>query len=437
MDDRASQLLQFEFRIRHAEDRVALSYIVVNELGSLVDADQIFLLTGYEQPQFSVVRASNASKIDRSSPMIHHIEAHVREHLQVRPESRAMLGGSSEFSVRNLPPFFAWVPLHQPGRKGRPEGGVLLFRYRAFSNAEVALLNHVGSVIVHGIAALRGRKYGYTLSSKRRFVVASLLIVLFIGLAAMVPVNISTVGPAQVVAHNPRTISAPLAGQIEQVFVVPGQEVKFGDALVLYRQDELIGELRVAEGRREVARAAYSQSQNTGFVDVLARAELSRLKSELALAETDIELAQERLSLSRLVADRAGVVIIDSPDDWVGRPVQPGQRILQIVNPDTVRMRIDLPVENLIPLDQGARVSIALNAEPLNRLDAVISYFDFEPQLTEAGVLSLRIVADLADGVEPPRIGSLGTARVYGPERSLLYQIFRRPIVALRQMVGA
>jgi len=437
MNDKTKALLQFEFRIRNAEDRVALSYVVVNEIQSLVDADQVFLLTGYDQRRFRIMGGSNATQIDRASPTIQHIEAHVHEHLPVKPDSTVRAGSSSEFSDAGLPPFFAWVPLHQPGHKGRPEGGIVLFRYRAFSDTEVALLAHVAAVVVHGIAAIRGRQYKITVPLRRRAQLTIGIALLAVFLAALVPVRLSTVGPAQVVAGSPRVITAPIAGVMEEVVVLPNQFVDIGDTLAYYRQDELIAELRLAENRKALAIAALDKAEHTSFVDVKARAQIPELEAEVTIAQAQIALAQERLSATRLVADRAGLVLIDRPDEWKGRPVQPGQQVLQIVEPRDVKLRIDLPAENLIPFQPGGPVSLALNSRPIGRLEAVVEYSDFKPHITPAGVLSLRIIARFEGADEVPEIGELGTARVYGEEVSLLYQLLRRPIVAWRQWVGA
>ena len=35
-----------------------------------------------------------------------------------------------------------------------------------------------------------------------------------------------------------------------------------------------------------------------------------------------------------------------------------------------------------------------------------------------------------------PRIGLRGTARVYGPRTTMFYFLFRRPITAMRQLIG-
>lgn len=436
VSDVATALLQFEFRIRGAEDRVALRFVTVNELAALVDAEQTLLATGYDQRHFKIMGVSGITKIDRSAPSIQGLEAVIRNELTVTRDSQVQIGETSQWSRLELPPFYAWIPLHQPGPKGRPEGGIMLLRYRAFSDKEKALLAHIGSVVTQGIAAIRGRIYQYRIPVRRKLALTGFLTMLATALMAALPVNLTAVAPAKVVALQPQVVAAPLAGVIERVWVDPAAVVQVGDLLVSYRLDELQAEAQLAENRLKLAQAALEQASNTGFVDLSARAELARLQADVELAQAQLTLANERLELGEIRAQTAGVAVIDRPDTWRGRPVQPGERILDVVDGDRVRLQIDLAVENLIPLSPGDTVKLALNEAPLSSIQARVDYMDFEPQSTEAGVLSYRVMASFLPNEDSPPLGALGTARVLGPESTLLYQLLRRPLVAIRQSIG-
>jgi hypothetical protein len=51
-------------------------------------------------------------------------------------------------------------------------------------------------------------------------------------------------------------------------------------------------------------------------------------------------------------------------------------------------------------------------------------------------VLGYRLKASFADGTRIPRIGLRGTAKIYGEQVSLFYYLMRRPLAALRQLIG-
>lgn len=436
MSDATAALLQFEFRIRGAEDRKALRFVAVNELAGVVDADQVMLLTGYDQRHFRIMAVSGVSKVDRTAPLIQFLESHIRRQFIVTQESTVQVGGTADWADSSVPPFFAWVPLHQPGPRGRPEGGMLLLRYRAFSDREKALLAHVSQVVAHGIAALRGRTYQYKVPIRRKLALTGFLSAVAVAIMGVIPVQLSTVAPAQIVASQPQVIAAPLGGVIDQILVQPGEQVFAGTPVVRYRSDELEAEVRLAENRVQLASAAFDQASNTGFIDAKVRADLARLQADIDLAQSQAELARERLELAVIVAERDGLAVIDRPEEWTGRPVQPGQRIMQVVDPARVKISVDLAAENVIPLTPGDEVRLALNDSPLTSLIARIDYIEFEPQVTEAGVLSYRVVASIEGNQSQPAFGARGSARLLGQETNLLYQILRRPLVAIRQSLG-
>ncbi|MCA9481750.1 MAG: HlyD family secretion protein, partial [Nitrospira sp.] len=66
-----------------------------------------------------------------------------------------------------------------------------------------------------------------------------------------------------------------------------------------------------------------------------------------------------------VTAPRDGVVIFGDPSDWVGRPVVVGERIMEVADPQQYQLKIDLPVEDAMVLQEGADVDVFLDAHPL------------------------------------------------------------------------
>lgn len=79
-----------------------------------------------------------------------------------------------------------------------------------------------------------------------------------------------------------------------------------------------------------------------------------------------------------------------------------------------------------------------LNSDPLNPVAGEVSQVDYQARLSEANVAVYRVVARIdgrADS-EPHRLGTRGTAQLYGPPANLALFLFRRPLSALRQWAG-
>jgi len=137
-----------------------------------------------------------------------------------------------------------------------------------------------------------------------------------------------------------------------------------------------------------------------------------------------------------VLAPSAGLVLLNDPAQWRGKPVSVGERILELADPNQVQIRILLPVADAIAMQPGTPVSLFLNVNPLSAYDAKVRHATFEPELTPEGILAYRVLADLLVPDQLPRIGLRGTAKLYGEQVSLFYYLFRRPITTVRQTLG-
>jgi hypothetical protein len=138
----------------------------------------------------------------------------------------------------------------------------------------------------------------------------------------------------------------------------------------------------------------------------------------------------------RVTAPRSGIALFADPNDWIGRPVTIGERLLEIADPNKSELEIWLPVADAITLNSGAEVDFFLNVAPDAPLHAKLRQTSYEAVLSPSGVLGYRLKAELTDPASPPRIGLRGTAKIYGDQVSLFYYLIRRPLAAARQLLG-
>ncbi|MBT5372249.1 MAG: hypothetical protein HOL17_11065 [Gammaproteobacteria bacterium] len=98
---------------------------------------------------------------------------------------------------------------------------------------------------------------------------------------------------------------------------------------------------------------------------------------------------------------------------------------------------IHLPVADAVVLRTGSAVTLFLDMDPLNALEAEVVRADYEPKITAEGGLAYRVTARFSERTAPhPRIGLRGTAKVYGAPVTLFYYLLRRPITVFRQWIG-
>ncbi|WP_271411392.1 efflux RND transporter periplasmic adaptor subunit [Pseudomonas sp. Q1-7] len=321
-----------------------------------------------------------------------------------------------------------WVPLKD--RHGEPFGGLWLARDQAFNEAELALLAQLGDTYSHAWLALQPRKpWRLRWPKKKLLAIASALCLLL-----LMPVRQSVLAPAEVVPQGGRVVAAPLDGVIAEFLVRPNQSVATGDLLVRFDATSLKAQADVAERALGVAEAELKANAQRAFVDAESSARIDLLAARVEQKRAERDYARELLARSEVRAERAGIAVFADAERWTGKPVQTGERLMQIADPAQAELRIELPVGDAIALEPGAEVALFLDSDPLNRHSARLERAAYEAQATAAGQLAYRL--DAAFDEAPPRIGLRGTAKLFGGRAPLAYYLLRRPLAAARQSLG-
>ncbi|GJD31108.1 hypothetical protein PMNALOAF_2361 [Methylobacterium adhaesivum] len=428
------QLLAVEATFRQAADRDALGLALINETVKLVRARQGFLLRTDRLGDPAVERVSGTIQVERNAPLVAFVEAAIAaipkvERAAFRFLDLPALGGEEALTY----PFGhgLWVPLLD--RLGASVGGLLLTRERAFDEADMALAGRLAETGAHALLALRPPLLP-RLSSGLRGPALGVAGLVLAGLA--LPVSMTVLAPATITAERPFVVAAPIEGIIEEILVTPNAAVAIGDLVLRYVDTAQRNALAVSEREVQVADAKLRQVTVAAYADERARREIGQARAELALKAAERDFAHDTFAKTQVRAERAGVAVYADRKEWYGKPVAAGQRILEIADPKTVEIRIDLPVSDAIALEAGSRVRLFLDADPLNALDAQVDEVTPVARLTEAGVLAHRVVARLPAAARPPRLGARGTAQLYGSTVPFGFTLLRKPLAFLRQKVG-
>ena len=194
--------------------------------------------------------------------------------------------------------------------------------------------------------------------------------------------------------------------------------------------------LEVARQALAVAEAEYRQAAQQAVFDDKSRSQLAVLKGRTDQRRSEATYAQSLLERIHITAPRGGIALFDDPNDWIGRPVSIGERVMEIADPSQAELEIWLPVADAITFDSGAQVEFFLNVSPGAPLHAKVRQASYEATVSPNGVLGYRVKASFDNGTQLPRIGLRGTAKVYGEHVSLFYYLMRRPLATARQLLG-
>lgn len=418
-----------------------LYLLAVNAMSALIGAEQAVLWIRGTLGKPKVVAISGLSSVERNIDFTHWFEsaaqiygAHTGAPIEAVPEEFDNPRLQSERSL-----YLLEDALHArlTASNGQVLGGLFVSRSGLFTEEEIARLDrYVVSLTRLGERWLF-RRSGTLLRALFRWrtgvkltVLLSLLAVLFI------PVRMSATASAEITARDAMPVSASQDGVIERILVRPNQPVTAGTPLVRYDGAVVRNRLAVSHQNIGVAQADLERATGKAFNDETARAELRTLRARVAEKAAESRYLEELARRLEIHAVGSGVAIFTDAEEWIGRPVQSGERIMMLANPSKVWITLYLPPDEAIPLDPHPAVKVHLDIEPLNSLSGQVVESSYEAVLTHEGQLAFLMRASLDPGENIPRIGLKGVARVYGEYRPLCYVILRKPFRALRRMIG-
>jgi multidrug resistance efflux pump len=432
-------LLQYEGEMRRQASDAELRYFLANETRKIVAYDQMFVLSQARIGEgWHVAAASSLPTIDRNAPLIQAIQRIVAALGKDAPLAQghdfdALAFAGTDAETVGEYPFFNWRWQPFLDADGLPFAGAIVARSTPLREAEIVRIERVADTAAHSWRALTGgrpvrrlRALGH--KEKRGIAVA------LIGLA-LVPVQITALAPVEVVAGRPFVIAAPFAGVVQSIAVPPNTPVKAGQLILTFEDVKLRNELALAEEKRAVADARLNRSSSAAFGEIQESREIAINRAEFELADAEFNYARDMLAKSRVTAPRDGVVIYSDRRDWEGRAVNVGEAIVQVADPRDVQFRADLPAKEQMRLLPGDHVRVWLDAQPLWAMEARLDRASYQARMTPENILAFAVNAKPVDGAAP-RIGSRGTAKIYGRWVPLSYALLRRPIASLRQAIG-
>lgn len=437
-----SSLLQLEKQSRHARSKAEFGFIVVNETLHLLRYRQAVLCRRTATGKARIMAISGIDRSNRNSPYVLWLKK-LCKHLLKRENAGSMLPVTQKSIPQGLQQGWRewtmghalWCPLVAADTEFL--GGLLLVRDDPWRKSEAALMERLGDAYAHAWQALLRRTYWRRQREKK--VIAHLVrwLVVGSGLASLaLPIRLSVLAPAQIAAIDPLIVSAPLKGVIKKFYVLPNQQVQAGQSLFSLDDTELKNRLEVAKKALAVTKAEYQRARQESLLDKKSGIDIDLLKARVEQKSAEVEYVADELDRVEVRAGNDGTVIFSDVNNWLGKPVVTGEKILTLAEQHLVELAVQVPVDNAINLESGAKVRMFLNIDPSRHISATIHQTSYEATVTEEGILAFPVKATLDSGSQDLRIGLQGTAKIYGRQTRLFYYLFRRPWAALRESLG-
>ena len=433
-------------RARQAASDRELGFLLVNDTLALAPYRQaaLWLQDG------GVWSLSGVVQVDANVPHVHWLEA-VCQHLQAQGGD-----GVRAFSANDLPPELAadwaqWWPAHAlwlGATASNVPGAGILVRDAPWTHEELTALQEWAEIWWHAFAALHRPRITHLKAWKEKSsqllawqegqawwrqrrvqLIAAVLVALFW------PVRLTVLSPGELVPAHPLVIRAPLDGVIDVFHVQPNQQVKAEQPLFSFDEIVIQSRLEVALQTLATAETDYRQTSQLALSDAKSKTQLGMLVGKVEERRAEVDALQEQLARARVLAPKPGVVLMDDPSEWIGKPVATGERILRIATLDDVEVEAWVSVADAIRLAPGDAVSLYLGASPLSPVSATLRYMAHDAVQRPDGTFAYRVRATL-DGKTSHRVGLKGTAKLHGGWVPMAYWVLRRPWATVRAYLG-
>lgn len=420
-----------------------LFFIILNDTFHVVNYDRAILLRWGDTPKLLGVSGQyqESKRSDLTEKWVNAIQnVKAPETTQIFEQSsfKEEYKGWDDLQAETSPTIL-WIPLLQSGNNGI---GLWLERWKGsshgseFSNEQIEFLN---TILIPGYTeALRKLNYPFKKFAVGKFLKVHWLKILSGLLIAslLIRVPLRVVAPSEVVPKKPIIVTAPIEGIIKEVLVHPGQYVEEGTVLVEYDKRVFQQELKASQKEVQIALEEFNRALTLGVKDDKSISELSELELKLQKAKIHHQLIKVQVSKLTIKAPEKGVVIMQNPEEWRGKPVKVGEKIVTLGNPQETQIKAWIPENDNLPINLETPINVYLNVAPEKALQAKVSFISNESALSENQIPSFVAEADWLENDPNIRLGLKGTTVLYGENVSLLYYFLRKPISSFRRITG-
>lgn len=247
-------------------------------------------------------------------------------------------------------------------------------------------------------------------------------------------VPLKAVSRFEIVPESKEIVYAPYGGTIAEVDAVSGERVISGDVLLKYDTEEILYDKAFAQKRLAEILAELDLAKTQSFRDVEMRGRIKILDLRRQQQENKIEKNQWFLDKSVVRATAAGTVLIDDKDVLIGKKIEAGDKLCEILSNDNPLAEIRLNEKDAIVLGDTLSVALYPHVAPETKVQTKVISISPVPFLSEHGAFCYRIKLKPLNDRDKLFNGMRGVANLHGKKVSLGYYLFRSLLVWWRKL---
>lgn len=430
------QLLNAEQKIRTAENLHSAAYLFASACAELLNFSDVYLFIPGKSGKLKIFSSLHHPIIDKASVSVQWVNkvglAHFSDEVLQLSTLKLQVHLDEHLS---FPAMTCFLPTTHP-KWPVSTGAIIGFRDTELNDKELLVAQHLMDIwtqtylVQRALTRAPWKRFGRIRS--KGIMVATIAVVLAL---SIIKTPVSTVAPFTIESSQTSIIAPLFPGIIDQVHVTANQLVTKGDVLVSLDSEGLAKERLVKQLQFELLTAERGSLQNQGLTDPSVSVRFVTAERELALLQSELEFLDYQLTETQIKAQRDGVILFDDRSDWERRSVDAGEPIMRLVAAQKLRANVTLPADNVIAIDFSQPIKLSFDKYLFTTFLTQADYI--RPDPVQDGALGLvyivhaKIPQEIYDtGVV---LGDVGKARIYGEQRSLLYQIVRRPWLLIKR----
>jgi len=212
-----------------------------------------------------------------------------------------------------------------------------------------------------------------------------------------------------------RAIVSGLDGYIAEANVRAGDTVRVGQVLAKLDDRDLLLEGRKWAGRRDQLQKEYREALALGD-----RAQVNIISAKMTQARAQLELLEENLLRTRLIAPFDGIVVRGDLSQSLGSPISRGDVLFEVAQLDGYRIILEVDERNISDIAVGQRGHLTLSALPRQPLPLVVERLT-PVAIAEDGRNFFRVEARPVGPGPDLRPGMEGVAKLDVGRRQLIW----------------
>lgn len=179
--------------------------------------------------------------------------------------------------------------------------------------------------------------------------------------------------PAVVEAADTRELAFEVSGQLQQLYVREGQEVKQGQAIALLKQRNFNNQLNTAQSQFDSAKIEFNRVQQLVKQKVVSQSEFEQKKTQFEVARAQLDTAKKALEDTKLVAPFSGIIAVKHVEQ--SATVSPSTPIVTLQSVGSAEVLVKVPA-SLVSRSQQIEpiaTTVTLDAAPEYKMPAQLA----------------------------------------------------------------